>query len=259
MKTKHILIFFLFIIVFSSSACLRVVREGEVAVKRNLGKYKDKIYQPGMRLYNPLSSSFVKVNTRTTNMVYAMDLPTKEGLTVQTQVSLLYHVKPDAVLKLLREIGPDYEEIVIRTIFRSAARDVSARYMAKDLHTAGRAEIEKAIEESIKERLEKRGIFVEAILLKSITLPPTLRDAIEQKLAAEQSAQMMDFVLAKERKEAERKSIEANGIATYQKTISKELNPSILKFNSIEAFKELSKSNNTKVIITNGTNPILME
>ena len=262
MKPMHLHCFrfvLLVFLLFTVSSCIRVIRPGQVGLKQRNGKLKEKVYTQGIRFINPFTTRILKVSTQTQNMKYSMDLPTKEGLTVETVVSLLFHVRPDAAQDLYQQVGPNYEEKIIRTIFRSAARDVSARFLAKDLHTAGRAEIEKAIESSISDRLLSRGIVVEAVLLKSITLPPTLRQAIEAKLSAEQDAQRMEFVIQKEKQEAKRKRIEAEGIADYQETIQKALNDTILKYNTIEAFRELSKSPNAKVIITNGKQPMLIE
>jgi regulator of protease activity HflC (stomatin/prohibitin superfamily) len=136
--------------------------------------------------------------------------------------------------------------------------DVTANFFAKDLHTSERKEIELAIAKKMTERLGDRGFVVESILLKSINLPANLSRTIEEKLQAEQRTQTMKFVLERQQQEAERMKIEAEGIRDAQKIINESLNEMTLRYLSIEAFKDLSKSHNAKVIITNGKTPFLI-
>ena len=142
-------------------------------------------------------------------------------------------------------------------VFRSTVADVAARYFAKDMHTNQRAVIESVIREDMAKLLADRGIIVEAVLLKSIKLPRSLAQAIEEKLSAEQQAQRMEFVLDQTRRQADQRRIEAEGIRDAQKIISEGLNPMLLQFKSIEAFQQLSQSPNAKVIITDGDMPVL--
>jgi len=239
------------------SSCA-VVREGQVGVKRKLGKYANVPYQDGLRIFNPFTSTIVKVSTQTENMEVALNIPSKEGLTIRSEVSILYRVIPKEAPDVLREIGKNYENAVILPVFRSAVSDVSARYFAKDMHTGQRAIIEEAIRDQMMVQLEGRGIEVEAVLLKSIQMPASLSRAIEEKLAAEQQAQRMEFVLLEESQEAQRKRIQAEGVRDAQRIISEGLNPMILQYKSIEAFQELSNSPNAKVIITDGDLPTPM-
>ncbi len=236
-----------------------VVREGEVGVKRKLGKYDNKPYQEGLRVFNPITTRVVKISTQTNNMEVNLAIPSKEGLTIGSEVSILYNVIPNQTPKLLRDIGPNFEENVILPVFRSAVADVSSRFFAKDMHTGERATIEVGIRDQMMKLLDGKGIQIEAVLLKSIQLPTSLATAIEEKLEAEQQAQRMEFVLQEARREAERKIIEAEGVRDAQKIISAGLNPNILQFKSIEAFMELAKSPNSKIIITDGDLPMLMD
>ncbi len=236
-----------------------VVREGEVGVKRKLGKYNAKPYQEGLKIYNPITTRIVKVSTQTNNMEVGLAIPSKEGLTIGSEVSILYNVIPNQTPKLLRDIGPNFEENVILPVFRSAVADVSSRFFAKDMHTGQRATIEAGIRDQMMQLLDGKGIEIEAVLLKSIQLPPSLSTAIEEKLEAEQQAQRMEFVLQEARREAERKIIEAEGVRDAQKIISAGLNPNILQFKSIEAFIELAKSPNTKIILSDGDMPMIMD
>lgn len=243
-------------IIFTSCA---TIRQGEVGVKRTLGKYSDQTYTEGLRIYNPFVTSMVKISTQTENLEVGLNIPSKEGLTILSEVSILYRVVAKDAPKILRNIGRDYERNVILPVFRSAVADVTSRFYAKDMHTGERATIEKAIREQMMVYLEGKGLEVDAVLLKSIQLPQSLARAIEMKLEAEQDAQRMEFVLQQAEREAEQKRIEAAGIRDAQKIIAEGLDPAILQFKSIEAFMELSKSPNAKIIISDGNLPMLME
>lgn len=243
-------------VVFLSS-CV-TIRQGEVGVKRTLGKYSDNPYTQGLKVYNPFVSQVVKISTQTENLEVSLSIPSKEGLNIQSDVSILYNVISGDAPELLRNIGRSYERNIILPVFRSAVADVSSRFFAKDMHTGERATIEKAIRDQMMVHLKGKGIEVEAVLLKSIQLPPSLARAIEEKLEAEQQAQRMEFVLQQARREADQKRIEAEGIRDAQNIISEGLDPAILQFKSIEAFLELAKSPNAKIIISDGDLPMMM-
>ena len=255
---KHSYKFLFLALTVLLSSCV-TIRQGEVGVKRTFGKYKDRPYTEGLRFFNPLASTIVKVPVQTENLEVAISLPSKEGLNIAADISILYNVKAREVPNLLRNVGLWYEENVILPVFRSAIADVSARYYAKDMHTGERATIEDAIRDRMTEILEDKGIVIENVLIKSIRLPGNLSRAIEAKLEAEQTALRMEFVLQEARQEAERKRIEAEGVRDAQKIISEGLNPNILQFKSIEAFMQLSQSPNTKIIVTDGDLPVLVE
>jgi regulator of protease activity HflC (stomatin/prohibitin superfamily) len=255
---KHILhsaSIFLFSSLLTSCA---VVRQGEVGIKRKVGILQPTIHQPGPVGFNPFTTKVIKVSTQTDNIEVSLDLPSKEGLTIKSQISILYHVKPNMVPSILQNIGLDYKRTVILSVFRSAASDVTARFMAKEMHTSQRAVIENEIKELMQKQLANRGFEMEAVLLKSIVLPAGLSTAIQERLEAEQQAQQMEFVLLRERQEAERKTIEAEGLRNAQKIISEGLNEFFIRWKSLEVFKELSKSPNTKIIITDGKSPMLI-
>ena len=259
MKTTIIKLLFATVVIAGLSSCA-IIRQGEVGVKRRLGRIHPAPLREGVRIFNPFLATVIKVPVRTMNMEVQLPLPSKEGLTVQSEVSILYRVEGQKAPQIIETIGRAYEEVVILPVFRSAVADVSARYYAKDMHTGQRAEIEKAIKEQMMGAgtLQSRGLIIESVLLKSIALPPGLTRAIEQKLEAEQDAQRMQFVLDKERQEAQRRIIEAEGIRDAQKLINEGLTPLLIKFKSIEAFNKLAASPNSKVIITNGDQPIMM-
>jgi len=249
----------LFAIAFGFTSCT-VVREGQAGVKRTFGKYNDKTYTSGLRMFNPFTSTIVKVSTQTENIEVQVDIPSREGLTIRSEVSILYNIMQKEAPSILRNIGLDYENTVILPVFRSAVADVTSKYYAKDMHSGNRAEIETAIRDLMMKTTKDRGIIVEAVLLKSIQLPKSLAKAIEDKLEAEQQAQQMEFELQREKQEAERKRIEAQGVSDANKIISAGLTPEVLQFKAIEAWLTLSQSPNAKVIISNGSNniPVMM-
>lgn len=245
------------VLALSLSNCT-VVRQGEVGVKRTLGKYEDKTVTEGLRSFNPFTSLIIKVPVQTENLEVALNVPSKEGLNIGAEISILYSVIGKDAPDLLRTVGQNYERNVVLPVFRSTVADVTSRYFAKDMHTGERGTIEVAIQEQMMELLKNRGILIEAVLIKTIQLPPNLARAIEEKLQAEQQALRMEFTLQEARQEAERRRIEAEGVRDAQSIISEGLNPNILQFKSIEAFLELAKSPNSKVIITDGDMPVLI-
>ena len=242
-------------LVFSSCT---VIRQGEVGVKRKLGKLDNKTIQPGAAGYNPFVTKIIKLPIRTVNLEIQSNLPSKEGLNVGASISILYRIKPEKAAHIIEHIGLDYERVVITSVFRSASADVCSRFFAKDMHTAQRATIEREITKQMSGLVADRGFEIEAVLLKTIQLPTGLSRAVEQKLEAEQDAQRMEFLLQREKLEAQRKLVEAKGTRDAQKIISEGLNKQILQWQTIEAFKELAKSQNSKVIITNSSSPLLM-
>lgn len=246
------------LIIFSLTNCV-TIREGEVGVKRTLGKYSNTPYTQGLKMFNPFVSRVIRISTQTENLEVDLSIPSKEGLTILSEVSILYNIDGRKAPKLLRTIGPDYEQNVILPVFRSAVSDVTSRFYAKDMHTGERASIEKEIRDQMMSLMDGKGIIVEAVLLKSIQLPRSLARAIEEKLEADQQAQRMEFVLEQAKREAEQKRIEAAGIRDAQLIIAEGLDQRILQFKSIEAFQELAKSPNAKVIITDGDLPMIME
>lgn len=282
------------------SSCT-IVRQGEVGVKRRLGKIDEMFVEQGPKVFNPITTTIIRVPTRTVNIEVRPDLPSKEGLTIRSEISILYRIKPEATPKILQNIGLNYEAEVILPVFRSASADISSKFYAKDMHSGERSLIESAIRKQMNDILEPRGFIIDNVLMKSIRLPDGLARTIEEKLQAEQDAQRMEFVKEKEKRDAERRIIEAEGkkeIARIQAegeknaiiiqaeakkrmmeieaegkanamrieadatrrandTINRTLTPSILKLRQIEAFRHLSNSNNSKLIITDGKAPFL--
>lgn len=251
---KSLILITLSTLLFSSCA---IIRPGQVGVKTRFGQFKGEPKNGGIMWYNPFIARVERVPIRTINRELTIDLPSKEGLTIRSDISILYHIQPEQVKKVVAEIGDDYDKI-ITSVFRSASADVCAKYFAKDMHSGRRDSIEREIAHKMNGYLQGRGFTIESVLLKSITLPQGLARAIEDKLEAEQQAQRMEFVLITEEKEAQRKRIEAEGTRNAQKILSDGLTPEILKLRNIEVLRDLAKSNNAKVIVTDGKTPVIM-
>lgn len=245
------------IVLLLASGCAKV-HPGEVGIKRRLGALSEKVHTPGAVVFNPLVARVIKVPVRTVNLEINLSLPSREGLNIASEVSILYRVRADAARDVLLQLGEDYEQTLVLSTFRSAAADVSARFLAKDMHTAQRSTIEAQIQSRMMEIVGPRGFEIEAVLLKSIQLPVGLARAVEQKLEAEQEVQRMAFVLEREQLEAQRKRIEAEGVRDAQQVVAEALDERILRWNQIQAFQALSTSANAKVIVTEGTSPVLL-
>lgn len=253
MKATHLML--CFGVLLTSCA---VIHPGEVGVKSRFGKLGEPKTN-GLIAFNPITTRIIKLPSQTINRELLINLPSKEGLTIQSEISILYRIKPDMAAKIVEEIGSDFDKI-ITAVFRSASADVTSRFYAKDMHSGERDKIEKEIAAKMNSILNERGFEIEAVLMKSITLPDGLAKAIEAKLEAEQLAQRMDFVLLSEKKEAERKIIEAQGTRDAQLILSEGLTENILRLRQIEMMQELSSSPNAKVIFTEGqTNPLLIQ
>ncbi len=245
------------VIVLLSTSCA-VIRPGEAGVKQRLGKFDSEVATQGAVFFNPLNSKVVKASVQTENLELFLSLPSKEGLSVESEISILYRLEADRVASVLQSIGPNYPGI-ITSVFRSASADVCSKFFAKDMHSGMRADIEKAIMVEMAEILAPQGIIIEAVLMKSIRLPKGLSTSIERKLQAEQDAMRLVFILEQAKLEADRKIIEAKGERDAQQILSEGLTDKLIQIRSIEAFRELSRSQNSKIIITDGKTPLLIE
>jgi regulator of protease activity HflC (stomatin/prohibitin superfamily) len=254
MKTKIFLILCLSALITSCA----VIRPGDVGIKRTLGKLKGKTKTQGVIFFNPFISTIVRIPIRTVNKEIRLNLPSKEGLNVQAEISILYHIEEEKVSEIITTVGRKYEQTLILSTFRSASADVCARFFAKDMHSGQRGIIEKEIKTQMSKLLDGRGFVIEAVLLKSITLPQGLYAAIEAKLRAEQEAQQMTFILQREEKEADRKRIEAQGVRDAQLIIKEGITDENIKWKSLEVLKDISMSPNAKLILTDGKTPVLI-
>lgn len=245
---------------------------GEVGVQTLFGKVQDGVLGSGLHIINPLVE-VTNFETRTQNYTMsgvasegqkegddAIRVLSADGLEVTIDLSVLYNVNPSKAPYILQNIGVNYEDKIVRPITRTAIRDNAVNYQAVDLYSTKRAEFQARINQTITKSFAKNGLEVQNVLIRNISLPASVKASIESKIQAEQEAQKMQFVLQKERQEADRKRVEAQGIADYQKIISQSLSDRQLQYESIKAQKEIALSQNAKVIIIgNGKgNPIML-
>ncbi len=257
-RRSLITLMILVLIAGTASTGCAVVQQDQVGVKRTFGKLQDRTLDPGLYFVNPFATRMLRLPVRTQNIEVRLDLPSAEGLTVASEISILYRVDAQKAHEVLSYAGPNYEEEIILSIFRSAAADVCAKFMAKDMHSGERSDIEQAIKERMMSMLADRGFEIEAVLLKSIKLPTGLSRSIEARMSAEQDSMRMKFILEQERQEAERKQIEARGERDAQRILAEGLSEEVLRWRAIEAFLLLSTSPNAKVVITNTNTPMLL-
>jgi regulator of protease activity HflC (stomatin/prohibitin superfamily) len=229
-------------------SCLTVVPAGHVGVVDFFGTVSPNTLKAGINLVNPLAN-VIKFSVKTQEIKEVMDVPSKEGLTVQLEVSVLYHLNPDKAAEVYKTIGPNYAEIILEPQFRSVSRGVTAGFEAKALYTSERELLASQIQEHLSKIVEPRGITIETAPLRRVGLPQRLSESIEEKLRADQESQRMEFVLTKEKQEAERKRIEAQGIADFQKIVAQGLNDAYLRWKGIEATEKLASSPNAKVVV----------
>jgi len=241
-----------------ASCAIVIVRPGEVGIKQRLGRLENTSMKPGPYVFNPFVATIKKVVIRTVEAYNSLDVPTKEGLTVKAEIALLYHVKPEAASDVYVKYGTNYQEVIVESNFRAVVRHITASYLAKELFSVDRKKIEKEIHDEITASIWDKGFVVDAVLLKSIIMPPQIFQAVENKLKAEQESFQMDFVISKQKKEAERMQIEAEAIKNYNKTVSESLSELMIRWNSIQIMKNLVTSPNAKVIITDGKSPMII-
>jgi prohibitin 1 len=221
---------------------------GHVGVLTLFGRVTGDVLPEGIHLINPLKS-VEKMDVKTQSRKESASVPSKEGLTLSLDTSLLFRLDRDKAAEVLRTVGVDYAENIVEPEMRSAIRGATASHSSNDLYTNGRELIQQQIKDDLKSKLAPRGVIVEDVLLRDVQLPALLKASIEAKQQAEQDALRMSFVLQKEKQEAERKSIEAKGISDFQKIVAQGISPQLLEWKGIEATEKLAASSNTKVIV----------
>lgn len=228
--------------------CFTIIPAGHTGVIDFLGYVSDVTLKPGVNMVNPMAN-VEKMSVKTQEIKEMMNVPSEEGLGVDLEISLLFKLNPDKANEIYKTVGPNYVEIILVPQFRSVVRGVTARYEAKALYTASREKLAGEIVDELEKLVGPRGITVEQAPLRQITLPPGLFKSIEEKMQAEQESQRMAFILRKEEQEADRKRIEAKGIADFQEIVSKGISEQLLKWKGIEATEKLANSQNSKVVI----------
>jgi prohibitin 1 len=242
------------ILIFAS--LIRVVPAGHVGVVDIFGNVEMQQRQAGLQLVNPFAKLII-MDIQTQEKKENMQVPSKEGLTMAVEISILYRLTPEKASTIYKTVGADYDDVVITPQFRSAVREATVFYEAKGLYTSSRDEITNKIFSDLESMLAERGVILEKVLLRAVTLPSTVSQAIEQKLKAEQESEQMKFVLTKQSQEAERIIIEAKGIAEAQAIINKTLTPQYLQHEAIKAQVAMANGqNHTVVYIPSGDNGI---
>lgn len=225
-----------------------IIPAGHVGVIDFFGTVSDMTLKPGINLVNPMAN-VVKFDARTQEIREVMNVPSKEGSTIELEISLLFSLSFENANKIYKTVGENYVEKILVPQFRSVVRGVTANYEARALYTGQREELANKIETELSKLVRPRGITLESAPLRQIRLPAGLTASIEEKLKAEQESQRMEFVLLKETQEAERKRIEAKGIADFQEIVSKGISDQLLKWKGIEATEKLANSSNSKIIV----------
>jgi regulator of protease activity HflC (stomatin/prohibitin superfamily) len=224
-----------------------IIPAGQVGVMELFGSVSERPLNPGIHLVNPFAE-VEKFSTRLRDIKETVEATSQEGLAFSVDVSLQYKLEPQKAAEVYKSIGSNETEIIISR-FRSIIREVTATYPAEAIYSTKRQEVANQLRERLSQQIAPLGFIVEDTLLREIKLPEKLQEAVQEKLAAEQENRKMTFTLEKERQEAERKRIEAKGIADSQKIISQGLTNPILQLKAIEATEKLAASDTTKVVI----------
>ena len=254
------------------TSCVKQIDAGQSGVQSLFGKVQEEVLTSGLNFVDPLME-IKTIDVRTQNYTMsgvhnegdvagddAIRVLTADGLEVVIDLTVLYRVQANQAPKIVREIGYDFKNVVVRPITRTKIRDNAVYYTAVDLYSIKRDEFQTRIFKTIEENLKSRGLVLEQLLVRNISLPASVKGSIEEKIKAEQDAQKMQYVLQKEKQEAERKRVEAQGIADYQKIISMGLGDKQLQYEQIQAMKGLMTSPNSKVIIMGGgKTPVILD
>ena len=248
------------IILGVSAGMFKQINAGNVGVKSLYGNVDTTVLESGLNLVNPLVD-VTEMNIQTQNYTMsaihdegakegddAIRVLSADGLEVIIDLTVLYRILPTDAPKIYKTIGIDFSEKIVRPVTRTRIRDNAVYYDAVALYSTKRNEFQQRIFKSIEADFKLRGLVLEQLLIRNIDLPRSVKTTIEGKINAEQEAQKMQFVLQKEKQEAERKRVEAQGIADYQKIISTGLSDKQLQYEQIKAQKELAASSNTKII-----------
>jgi len=253
------------------SSMFKQIDAGKVGVQSLYGNVQPDILESGLHVINPLldiTEFDIQTQNYTMSAIHgegaqegddAIRVLSNDGLEVVIDLTVLYRVSPSDTPKIYKQIGVDFTDKIVRPVTRTRIRDNAVYYDAVALYSTKRNEFQQRIYKSIEEDFKKRGLILEQLLIRNINLPASVKLSIESKINAEQDAQKMTFVLQKEKQEAERKRVEAQGIADYQRIIALGLTDKQLQYEQIKAQKELAASPNTKIIFMNGKNtPVIL-
>jgi len=230
------------------SQTVTVVPAGHVGVVDFFGTVSEHTLKAGINIINPLAK-VEKFSIQTKELKEVMQVLSREGLTIGLEISTLYRLDPDSAASVYRKIGTDYEDVVLTPQFRSVSRSVTANFQASALYSTERERLGENIMSELSKIVAPRGIIIESTPLRNVALPTQLTEAIEQKQRADQESQRMEFILTKERQEADRKRVEAQGVADFQKIVATTISEQLLRWKGIEATMKIAESPNSKVVI----------
>jgi regulator of protease activity HflC (stomatin/prohibitin superfamily) len=253
-------------------SCIKQIDAGQIGVQTLFGRVQNKILYSGLNIINPLVDVHVidiKTQNYTMSGVHdegdkegddAIRVLTADGLEVVIDLTVLYRVLASEAPNIVRETGLDFRDKIVRPVTRTRIRDNAVYFTAIDLYSSKRNEFQTRIFNTIEQNFKQRGLVLEQLLVRNITLPQNVKTSIEEKIKAEQEAQKMQFVLQRETQEAQRKRVEAQGIADYQRIINTGLTSNQLQYEQIKAMKEIALSQNAKVLIMGGgKTPVILD
>jgi len=244
-----VLLVVLAVLATSATAC---VTTGHVGIVTIFGRVTGRTMHEGIHLVNPLARVH-ELNIKTLEIKEHASVPSREGLIMGVEASVIYHLDPNRAAEVYQTIGNGYAEVLLIPTFRSAIRAVTATNTAASLYSDAREGIARQIMTDLQAQVQPRGVVIENVLLRDLQLPDTLKQAIEAKQQAQQEAQRMEFVLQREKQESERKRVEAQGIKDFQNIVTEGISEKLLEWKGIEATIELARSNNAKVVVVGNT------
>ena len=242
---RIVVVILLLILLFSSTTSIPT---GNVGVLTLFGRVTGDVLGEGIHLINPLKS-VQKLSVQTQSVKESANVPSNEGLILALDTSLLFRLDRNKAAQVYQTVGDNYAEKIVEPTLRAAIRASTSSHTANALYTNARELVQQQIQDELTAQLSVRGVIVEAVLLRDVQLPAMLKGSIEAKQQAEQDALRMSFILQKEKQEAERKRIEAQGIADFQKIVAQGISAQLLEWKGIEATEKLALSNNTKVVV----------
>jgi prohibitin 1 len=244
-----VLLILVAILALSSTSC---VRTGHVGIVTLFGRVTGQTLSEGLHFVNP-AANVTELDIKTLEIKEHAAVPSKEGLIMGIDASILYHLDPAHAATVFQRVGPNYAEVLLQPTFRSAMRAITAANTASALYSDARENIARQILDDVARQVTSRGVVVENVLLRDLQLPETLKHAIEAKQQAQQEAQRMEFVLQREKQESERKRVEAQGIKDFQNIVTEGISEKLLEWKGIEATIELARSSNAKVVVVGNT------
>ncbi len=246
-----------------------IIPPGQAGVVVLFGTVREQVLPAGLHFINPFSQ-VVEMEVRTRNYTMSgiadegqkkgddsIPVITSDGLTVKLDATVFYHLDQERCPKIYEKIGTDVEGQILRSQIRTSLRDAAAGLSATELYTTHRMGFVENVTKTLTTAFKERGIVMEQVLLRNVLLPDQITKAINDKIAADQDAQKMAFVLQKEKQEAERKRIEAEGQAKAQQIVSQSLTPQIIEYQRIQALRDIGAKGNLIITPMGGATPMI--